>query len=243
MRGEQMKATNLAIGIIVIVAALMMVSISIVAAPSEAKAKGDCDINKMVENGDINETIIVPVPSGEDIQDILESINPEVQETIIAWALENPEQTQRIMALVDFIDEVQIVLDGKYHINAHVWERNGCGDANIHFHWKGSIAISFLHYENGEVVDALTIDMDVKCLQFILHLKDICIEDNQICIDKVMVNTILRGEMSITSNLETEYLPLELDLWSHLILKIQDGEVTMFKIWLPSWFGMLVAAI
>ncbi|NYT11291.1 MAG: hypothetical protein GKC03_01910 [Methanomassiliicoccales archaeon] len=238
-----MKVTNLVIGVIVILAALMMFSVSIVAVSSETKAKGDCDISKMVENGDIDETIIVPFPSGEDIQDILESLDPEVQDTIIAWALENPEKADLIRALVDSIDEVQMVLDGKYHINAHVWERNGCGDANVHFHWKGSISISFLHYENGEVVDTLTIDMDVKCFQFILHLKDICIENNQICIDKVMVNTILRGEMSITSDLQVEYLPLELDLWSHLILKIQDGEVIMFKVWLPSWFGMLVATI
>jgi hypothetical protein len=238
-----MKAKNLVIGVVAILAVLMMVSISVVAAPSEAKVKGDCDISKIVEYGDIDETIIIPVPSGEDLQNILESLNPEVQDTIIAWVLENPEQAEMIVALVDFIDEVQIILDGKYHINAHVWERNGCCDANIHFHCKGSIAISFLHYENGEVVEALTINMHVKCFQFILHLKDICIEDNQICIDKVMVNTILRGEMSITSDLETKYLPLELNLRSHLLLKIKIGEVTMFKIWLPSWFGMLVAVI
>lgn len=238
-----MKTTNIMIGVVAILAALMMVSISVAAAPSEAKAKGDCDLSKIVENGDIDETIIIPVPSGEDLESILESLDPEVREMIVAWALENPEQAEMIVALVDFIDEVQIVLDGKYHINAHVWEKNGCCDANIHFHWKGTIAISFLHYEAGEAIDALTIDMDVKCFQFILLLKDICIEDDQICIDKVMVNTILRGEMSITSDLGIDCLPLELDLWSHLLLKIQDGEVTMLKVWLPSWFGMLAAEI
>jgi hypothetical protein len=238
-----MKAVNLLIGVVAILAAIMMISISVAAVPSEAKAKGDCNLSKIVENGDIDETIIMPLPSGEDLEGILESLDPEVRDMIVEWAIENPEQAEMIVALIDFIDEVQIVLDGKYHINAHVWERNGCYDANIHFHWKGTIAISFLHYEAGEAIDALTIDMDVKCFQFILHLKDICIEDDQICIDKVMVNTILRGEMSITSDLGIEYLPLELDLWSHLLLKIQDGEVTMLKVWLPSWLGILTAGI
>ena len=243
MEGEKMKSTNLVIVVVAILAAVMMISISVVAVPSEGKAKGDCDISKIVENGDIDEIIVIPVPSSEDLEGILESLDPEVRDMIVAWALENPEQTEMIVSLVDFIDEVQIILDGKYHINANVWERNGYCDANIHFHWKGIIAISFLHYEGGKATDALTIDMDVKCFQFILHLKDICIEDDQICIDEVMVNTILRGDMSITSDLGIEYLPLELDLWSHLLLKIQDGEVTMLKVWLPSWFGMLTADI
>ena len=230
-----MKGTNIVIGFVAILAALMIISISIAAAPSEAKAKGDCDCIKIVENGDIDETMIISVPSSEELQDLIGSLDPEVQEMIHAWALDNPE----IVAMVDYIDQVQIVLDGKYHINAHVWERNGCCDANMHFHWKGVIAISFIHMENEMAVDALTIDMDIKCFQFILHLRDISIGNDQICIDKVMVNTILRGEMTITSELGIDCLPIELDLWSHLLLKIQDGEMTMFKVWLPSWFGML----
>jgi hypothetical protein len=226
MRSVTVLSTLVSLGL-----AVMLISIT--ATAGSMGEKNSCVVWKYVENEDVDLDFSVVFPTLEELYDFYEELPTEVQ-TMILQALES-QDPETILGILDMIDRIDLSIDGKLHADIHVWEREETYDADIHIHWKGVISISFMATINEDLVEIFGLELDIKNFQLILHLKDVQVEP--LNPEELMLNMILRGSATVNILCDSDYFAMELDLWSHLLLKIDDGGIQMLKIWLPSWFG------
>lgn len=116
---------------------------------------------------------------------------------------------------VDPSTEVTVHLDGKLHVNAIARETDMGLDLNAHIVWHGSIGL--------QIGDWPELAFDFKNAQLKLSgLVPASVEDVDL-----KVNFHIKGQLSVGGVEEG------LDLSTHIVLKIDDGQLTSFKIWLP----------
>ena len=122
---------------------------------------------------------------------------------------------QDVLYSLDPTTEVTVHLDGQLHINAQAWAREDALDINAHVTWDGSIELQItgqpdlvFDFKNAQ----LKVDASVPPTMDDLDLK---------------VNFHINGEVSVPGMAEG------IDLSTHVLLKIQDGQITSFKLWLP----------
>ncbi len=124
---------------------------------------------------------------------------------------------------VSVLSEVRYVyIDGLVHVNGMVSEKKGLIDVDLHLVWHGTIALC------GEDMQPIA-SLDAKVLQ--VHLKVSFPASGEISglsdID-LKLNLKMNADLTIgSSNGET------FDLSAHLLIKLQNGQFTQCKVWLP----------
>jgi hypothetical protein len=116
---------------------------------------------------------------------------------------------------VDPQTEVMVHLDGKLHVNAMAWEKKDALEINVHVVWHGSIDL--------QIGDGPELAFEFKNAQFKMSGS---VPSSFEYLD-LKVNFHINGQLSVNGAEE------ELDLSTHILLKIGDGQITSFKVWLP----------
>lgn len=120
-----------------------------------------------------------------------------------------------ILYSIDPDTEVNVRLDGKLHINAMVSEKKDALDVDMHVVWHGTIGL--------QIADMPEFVFDFKNAQLKMSGSvPAAIEDMDL-----KVNFHINGQVSVDGAEEG------LDLSTHVLLKINDGQITSLKIWLP----------
>jgi hypothetical protein len=132
----------------------------------------------------------------------------------LAWVLEliPPER----LADLDLDPEVLVTidLDGRVHVNAFLKESGDAYRAKVHLAWHGNIGL--------QVEGMPSLNIEVKNAQLMF--------DGRIAGD--MEATDLKVNFHVNGDL-TGGEGAEMDLGTHLLLKIDDGQITQLKVWLP----------
>ncbi len=158
-------------------------------------------------------------------------LNREVDETFsfklieladpdLAWVLELVPEEWLENADLGPETVVTVDLDGKVHVNAFCKEQGDLVRVKVHMAWHGSIGIA--------VEGMPEVRLDLKNAQ--LMVEGYLPADDPEAID-LKVNFHVNGVL--TSN-----EMVELDLGTHLLLKVQDGEIAQLKIWMPEIFSL-----
>jgi hypothetical protein len=124
-----------------------------------------------------------------------------------------------VLGTIDPQTEVTIHLDGMLHVNALAWEKKDALDIDAHVAWHGSIVLQIgegpelaFEFKNAQ----LKVSASVPSSQQDLDLK---------------VNFHINGQLSVDG------VEAGLDLSTHVLLKLNDGQITSFKLWLPGLGG------
>jgi hypothetical protein len=142
----------------------------------------------------------------------VDQIDGEVLEQLLAQL---PEEA------LEVLDDVEtIYVDGMAHINAKVWEKKGAWQINLHFHWNGVIALC-----DGE--ENVIVGFDARVLQVLLHLEIRSLDVEGI---DALANVHVNGAILLGDGEEA----ICLDLKFHLLLRFEEGEMTMLKVWLSN---------
>lgn len=156
-------------------------------------------------------------------------LNQEVDETFsfqlieladpdMAWVLELIPEEWLESADLDPETVVTVDLDGRVHVNAMVKEYGELVRMKVHMAWHGSIGIS--------VEGMPEMRLDLKNAQLMVE-GSLPADDPETYDFKVNfhVNGVLTGNEMV-----------DMDVSTHLLLQMQDGEITHLKIWMPELF-------
>jgi len=220
--------TSLVASIVVV----MLVALSFSA--TGVSAKSDSRVLKIVETQDVVYEKEMPVPEPEEMLALLDKLPQGLQDYILG--LHADGSLEPILGFLARVDTVRLQLDGKAHINLMVWDRGGTWDLNVHFAWYGSIVMTFIMKTSVIETKELRIALDIKNAQFMAHAT--VVETDLASMD-LMVNAHVKG----TATIGCEVGPWEIDLSSHVLLKVSDGELQMLKIWIPSCLDAMLAEI
>ena len=120
-----------------------------------------------------------------------------------------------VIGAVDPQTVVTVHLDGKLHVNAMAWEKQDALDINVHVVWHGSIDLQIgsypelaFEFKNAQLKVSASVPSSLEDLD-------------------LKVNFHINGQLSVGG------VEQGLDLSTHVLLKINDGQITSFKIWLP----------
>ena len=131
---------------------------------------------------------------------------------------------------ISLLSEVRyICIDGLVHVNGKISEQMDLVKVDLHLVWHGAIALCD---EDMEPI----VTLDVKVLQ--VNLKAWVpasgeidgLEDIDLGLNLKMNADLIIGSMASGETY---------DLSAHLLLKLQDGQITKFKVWLPEVLGIV----
>jgi hypothetical protein len=120
-------------------------------------------------------------------------------------------------------DEIQVRFDGKVHVNAFLVQSEEVDRVKVHLAWHGTIELT--------VADMPTLTFELKNAQL---MADAYLPAGNFEALDLKVNFHINGEMA-------GYGVDEIDLDTHILLDIQDGQLTKLKICLPELADMVLA--
>ncbi len=120
-----------------------------------------------------------------------------------------------VLYAIDPETEVTVRLDGKLHVNAMVSEKKDALEVDVHVVWHGSIGLQIgdgpeflFEFKNAQLKISGSVPASIENLD-------------------LKVNFHINGQLSVDGTEEG------LDLSTHVLLKITDGQIISLKIWLP----------
>jgi hypothetical protein len=235
-RRKGMKAGGFGASFVACTVVAMLVVLS--ASAGGVAAKSDNRVLKVVETQDVDLSVVVELPSSNEVIAFLEE-NPEIADMLVgALGLDCLESAAHFL---ENIGAVGIDLDGKAHINMFAWVNDESLDVKLHFVWHGTITLTLFEREpSGFGSPVMSINLDIKNAQLMTHATFIGTPPYVV---DVMLNAHVVGEATIAVGDSVAEGSPEFDISCHVLLKISDGQLQMLKITVSSWLDAMLAEI
>jgi hypothetical protein len=136
----------------------------------------------------------------------------------LAWVLELVPEEWLEDPAIDPEALITVNLDGKVHVNALINEGAESTWAKVHLVWHGIIGVQI------EGMPQMVLDLKNAQLLVEGYLPNGDLETMDMKVN-FHINGVLTGDEVV-----------EIDIGTHLLMQIQGGEITQFKIWVPELF-------